>query len=456
MKDVAKQYNFTKKDMVLTKYSNWFKGVKDGSPNGSNDLKNMGSKVSKTKAVLQGESGEKPLSIWLRRSFLSGQNWKVIRAAVLPSQELEQRLSTGSLNKETSVKFLLFPLLPTFSPVMEKRVELRSKGITIINPILPLRQKGWETFIKQTLWDHDTSGVPKESPGFILFIPWMWQAIRLSPVSSLINRRSLCADIWLRHGDPLGFQRYLKWIMRWLPQVEDATPIAFLKLSDSICFWVSIWYLSHRENQVEMHLLRVLMDSGKKEYLEGIIVLPSLPLEEPVKVFCGITIIRNHIEGLPKRNMVQDSLGYSETISGNPSDICQRVLLLRGISILMDILTFLLPKEKSHLSEKSTLMVKLRSTAFLTSFGENLRVNMLWLLFLLIERDWLLNKRIKSSNLFLSQLRVILFLLFFQLQRRRLRKVYDVIRLLSIKNQFTMLLVQSPSKSLQRMAYSHR
>jgi len=70
MKNVVKQYSFIKKDAVLTKYSsNWFKGVKDGSPNGSNDLKRVGLKVSKTKAAPQKESGEKLLSIWLRRFF---------------------------------------------------------------------------------------------------------------------------------------------------------------------------------------------------------------------------------------------------------------------------------------------------------------------------------------------------------------------------------------------------
>jgi hypothetical protein len=69
MKNAVKQYSFIKKDTVLIKYSNWFKGVKDGSPNGSNDLKKVGLKVSKTKAAPQKESGEKLLSIWLRRFF---------------------------------------------------------------------------------------------------------------------------------------------------------------------------------------------------------------------------------------------------------------------------------------------------------------------------------------------------------------------------------------------------
>jgi len=439
MRNVVKQYSFIKKDMVSIKYSNGSKGVKDGSPNGSNDLKSMGSKVSKTKAVLQRGFGEKPLSIWLKRSSALEKNWSLTGHAVLPSPALGQRLFSGSLNKESFIMCHPFPLLPGFFPGMEELLKARPKEMAMISLIPTSRQRGWEIFIRQTLWDLDTSEVQKGSPDFILFIPWMWQAIQPSQVSSLINRLSLCADIWLKHADTWGFPVYLKWIMRWLPQVEDATPTAFLKLSDFICFWASIWYLSHRENQAEMHLLRVLMPSGKKECLEDIIVLPSLSLEEPVKDFCGITIMRNHIEGLPKRNMAQDSLGCSETTSGNPSGICQRVLPSEDTSTPTDILISLLLKEESRSSEKSTLMVKLRSMALLTLSGEHLRVNMLLLLFLLIERDWLLNKRIKSSNPSLFQLRVILFLLCFQLQRRRLNKVYDVMRFLSIKNQFTML-----------------
>jgi hypothetical protein len=42
MKNVAKRYNFIMKDTVLIRYFNCSKGVKDGSPNGANDLKSMG------------------------------------------------------------------------------------------------------------------------------------------------------------------------------------------------------------------------------------------------------------------------------------------------------------------------------------------------------------------------------------------------------------------------------
>jgi len=63
MKHVVKQYSFMKKGTVSTKYSNWSKGVKDGSPNGFTDIKSMDLKVSKIEAVLRKEFGERPLSI---------------------------------------------------------------------------------------------------------------------------------------------------------------------------------------------------------------------------------------------------------------------------------------------------------------------------------------------------------------------------------------------------------
>jgi len=51
MKNAAKQYSFIKKDTVSIRYSNWFKEVKGGSPNGSNDLKSRDLEVSKIKIV---------------------------------------------------------------------------------------------------------------------------------------------------------------------------------------------------------------------------------------------------------------------------------------------------------------------------------------------------------------------------------------------------------------------
>ncbi len=64
---------------------------------------------------------------------------------------------------------------------------------------------------------------------------------------------------------------------------------------------------------------------------------------------------------------------------------------------------------------------------------------MLLLLFLLIERDWLSNKRTRLLNLSLFQLRAILLILCFQLEGGRTNLVSDVMRFLSIKNQLTML-----------------
>jgi len=270
----------------------------------------------------------------------------------------------------------------------------------------------------------------------------MWQDIRLLQVNLLINRLSPCVDIWLKHGGLREFPMYLRWIMKWLLQGEDDIPIASPKSFDFTCFWASIWYSSHRENRVEMPLLRVLMRSGKRECSEDIIALPFLPLKRQVSDSCSIIIMRNHIGVLPKKNMAQDSQGCLETASGNPLDICQRDLTLINTWILTVTLISLLQGEGSLLFEKLTLMVKLRSMGLLISSGENLKGNMLLLLSLLIERNWLLNKKIRLLSLSLFQLRVTLLLLCFQLQKRRL-KVYYVIRFLSIRNQFTMLLVQS-------------
>ena len=51
-----------------------------------------------------------------------------------------------------------------------------------------------------------------------------------------------------------------------------------------------------------MPLLKVLINFGKKEYLEDMIVLHLQFLEESVNAFCSITIMKNHIEVLLKRN----------------------------------------------------------------------------------------------------------------------------------------------------------
>jgi len=434
MTSVVKQYNFTKKELTLKRYSNWFEEVDFGFLNGSDDIKSMGLMVLKTGAVPQRRSGEKLPIIWLKRFSPSEKNWNLTGLAVLLFPELGPRLFIGSLNKERSVKFLLSLLLPKSSLVMEKLVELSPKEMAISSLILTLRQRRWETSIRQTLWAPDISEGQKGLSDFILFILWMWQAIRASQVSSLINRLSPCADIWLKHGEIWGFRMYLRWIMRWLPQGADATPTASPKLFVCTWFWASIWYSSHRENQVEMPRWRVLMDSGKRGCLEDIIALPLPFSKESANDSCGITIMRNHTGVLLKKNMAQDSLGYLEIAFGNPLDICQRVLSLKDISIPMDILISLLPREESPLSERLTLMVKLMLMALLISSGENLRVNMLLLLSLLIEKDCLLNKKIRLSSPSLSQLRGISLLLCFHIQREKLDLVCDVIRLLSIRN----------------------
>src|SRR3989304_8467914 len=175
MKDVAKQYNFIIKESASIRYSSLFKGVEFGSLNGSIDLKSMGLKVSEIRTALPNESGEKPLSIWLKRSSPSGRNWNLTRPDVLPSLVLVQKSSIGSLRKERFAMFHLFPLLPEFSLVAERQVELRSGEITTVSHIPALEQRRLETFIRQTLLDRDTSEVEKELPDSIPSILWMWQ-----------------------------------------------------------------------------------------------------------------------------------------------------------------------------------------------------------------------------------------------------------------------------------------
>jgi len=291
MINTARRYSFTKKDMVSTKYFNWYKKVEDGFLNGSNDLKSKGLKGLEIRIVLQNKSGEKPQNIWSKRYLLSGKSWNLTKPGVLPFLGLEQRLSNGSLNRERFIVFQLSLLLKKSFFTMERQDELREEKIPIISLIHTLRLKRSETFIRQILLDQGISEAQKESPDSIPFTPWMLQAIQPSQVSSLINRLSLCADISLKHGDLWGFQRYPRWIMRCLLQVEDGIPIASPSLSDFICFWEFIWYSSPKKNLEEMHLSRVLMPSGKRGCLEDIIVLPLLPSKEPLRDSCGIIIL---------------------------------------------------------------------------------------------------------------------------------------------------------------------
>lgn len=117
--------------------------------------------------------------------------------------------------------------------------------------------------------------------------------------------------------------------------------------------------------------------------------------------------------------MAQDSPGCSEIGYGNPSDICRKVLLSKDIYAPRDILISRLHGERSPLSERWTLTVKLRSMGLLISSRKDWKGSMLWLQSLFIERDWWSNKRIKSSSLFLFQLRVILSIFCFRIQRER-------------------------------------
>jgi len=137
-KDAIKQYCFTKKDTVLIKYFNWFKGVKDGFPNGSTGIKSKDLKVSKIKAVLQRGFGEEPPSIWLKRFSPSERSWNLTRVVALPFLVSEPRLFIGSLNKKRFVRFLLYLPLPISSLVMGRLAEVNPKEIAIISLILTL------------------------------------------------------------------------------------------------------------------------------------------------------------------------------------------------------------------------------------------------------------------------------------------------------------------------------
>jgi len=443
MRNAVRQYSFMKKDSALIRYFIWLNGVESGFPNGLNDIKSMGLKILKIGVVPQRRYGGRPPSVWLKRLCPSEKSWNLTRVVALLFLASEPRLFIGSLNKERFAKFLLSLPLPISSFVTGKLVKLSPKEISIISLILTLRQRRSETSIKQILLDQDISEAQKELSDSIPFILWMWQAIRLSQVSSPISRASLCANILLRHGDLGEFLRYPRWITKWLPQEEDDIPTASLKSFAFTCFWVSILYLSLKENREEMHRLKALINSGRKECLEDIVVPTFFLLEEPVNVSCDITFMRNPTGVLPKKNMAQDSLGYSKIASGKILDTCQKDLTLINTSIPKDVSISLLQGEGFLLFERLTLMVKLRSMVLHISSGENLKGNMLLLLFLLIEGDWSLNKKIRLSSLSLSQLMVVLLLLCFQLQRGRLNLVSDVIRFLSIRNQLTMLLVQS-------------
>ena len=439
MKNAAKQYNFTKKELALKRYSSWFKEADSGSLNGFTDIRNMGLRDSRSKIVPQNKSGEKPLHLCSKEFSLLGRSWNLTRLADLSSLALGRRLSSGSLNKERFVMPLLSLQYPEYLLVTAKQARLNQKETAISSLILILRQRRWETSIRQTLWDPDISEVQRGLPDSIPFILWMWEGIQFPPASFLTNRPSPFLSISSKHGNIWGFPEYPRWITRWQLLAEDATPTVSPSLSDSICLWEYIWYSSHRESQVEMPLLKVLMTSGKRESLEDITVLPLALLKELMSDSCGIITMRNLTEGLLKKSMAQDSPACLETNSGNISNTFRKGSALRNIVMLMVTLHSRSPEEKSPLSEKLILMVKLMLMVLLISLKKDLRGNMLLLLSSLIERDWLLNKTIRLSSLSLFQLRVIFLLLYFHIQRGKLNLVSDVMRFLSIRNQLAML-----------------
>ncbi len=428
MRNVAKQYSFIEKDTVSIKYSNFSRGAGDGSPNGSNDSMNMDLKVLKTKASLQNEFRERPLNKWSKRFFLSEQNWKPTRADALPSLELGLKSFIGNLYKERSVWFPRSLPFPEFSLDMARQEELRKKEPIVRSHIRILQLNRWAIFSRQILSVPDTSGGLMVLFGSIPFTLWMLQGIQFSPVSSQINRPSLCAGIWSQHGDLWASPAYLKWIMRWLPQVEDVILIVSLKSFDFTCFWEFTWFLSRRENPEGMHLLKALMNSGKREFLGDIFIPALLCLEEPANDSCSIIIMRNHIGVLLKKSMAQDFLEYSETVSGNLLDICQRDLALINTLIPMVILICQLQKESFPLLERLMLMAGSRSTALRILSEENLKASMSLLQLILIRNDWRLNKgvRIRSSSLFLFQSGDVSLFLCFQLQEENLNAVHDV------------------------------
>jgi len=439
MKHVVKQYTFMKKDIASIISFDLFKEVEAGFLNGSVDLKNTGFRDFRIKVVLQNEFRTKPLIIWSTRFSPSEKNWNLTRLGVLLSLESALRLSNGSSHRERFVRFLPSLLFPEFFLVMEKRDEGKRNEIATTSLILIFKLRRWEISTRQTLLAQDTSEGQRVLPDSIPSIRWMLQDTLHLPANSLINRASLCANILLKHGDLWEFPAYLRWTMRWLLQVEDAIPLASLKSSAFICFWASIWYSSLKENQEEMPRLKVLMNSGKNGFLEDILVLPLFPLEEPVNDSRGITIIRNPTGLLLRKSTVHDSQVYSEVKTGDISDTAQKDLPLMHTLTPLVIFIFLLQREKFPLSERLMLMVKLRSMGPRISSEGNLRGNMWLLVSLLIEKDWLSNKGIRSSNLSLFPLRVILLLLYLQLQKEKHDLVHDVMRIQSIRNQFTML-----------------
>lgn len=416
MKNVAKQYNFIIKGADSAKYSGWFKGARVGLLNGLTDLKKKGLMVLKTEAVHRRGYGGRLQSVWLKRYSPQEKNWSLTGLVDLPSLELVRKSFTGSLSTERSKMFPLSPLSPIYSLNMGKQAKPSLKGTAIISLTHIPRQRRWETSTRQTLLVLDISGAPKELRVFILSTLLMWQDIRLLRVSSTINSLFLCAGILLMHGSSWEFPWSRRWITRWQLQAEADINTAYPGLLGFIFSLGFIWSSSLRESQAEMPLLRALMPSGKTECSPGIIVRQLSSSGESTNAFLITTITRNLTEDSPRKNTIQDSPEYSETISGDPSDTFRKDLVLLHILMLKGILNCLLREGKSPMSEKLIPMAALKSTDSLTSSEKNLKASMLLLLYLLIEENLLSNRTMKSSSLFLFRSKIILMLHCFHIQ----------------------------------------
>jgi len=429
-----KRFNCTTAVLALMKYCEEFKDPRAGFPNGLDDIKNRALMVSETEAVLQRESEEAPPSTWLRKSSLSGMNWRLIKPAGLLSPELEQRPFTGNLKEGDSKISLLFPLYPEYSFVMARRIKKNQKETTAINLIHIAMLKKWAICNRQTLWAPGISEGLTELSASILLTQLMWPGIQLLQASAQINKPFLCAGIWLKLGDIWAFLGYLRWTMKWLLRAEGAISSVSLNLFDCICFLEFIWSLSRKESREETLLSKASTRSGKKECSRDIIVQPLVLLEEPTRDSFSIIIMGSPIEGLPQKKMVQDSPVYLKIKYGNLSGICLIIFVLKHILILKGISNCLLRREKSPLLEKLIPMGESKSMGFLTLLEKNWKDNMLLLLYLLIAKNLLLRMRMRLSNLLLSRLKIKLLI-----QHLNSREVHDVMSTQSIKKRFTML-----------------
>ena len=134
MKSVVKRYNIIKRDTDLTISFKWFREADTGFLNGSNGIKKEDSKGSKTGVERQRGYGGKHQHLWLRKYFLFEENWNLTRLVVLPFLVSGQKLSIGSLKRETREAYPLFLRLLKFSVVTERPGKVRPQGIIINNP----------------------------------------------------------------------------------------------------------------------------------------------------------------------------------------------------------------------------------------------------------------------------------------------------------------------------------